>query len=229
MQKLVIITLLGLLAATTVNASQVSQTLLIGPNTPNFGQTLTFNQFDSSLGTLNSIYISLTLNIDGGRLILDNDSDDYASGTFEFGAKGSITSTDVSLLNASFQPVIDPLSAINSGAFSLDPNEGDVANDFDSSPPDGMQYDGQTASDNGNGFVASAVWAGYIGAGTFDIDFEAMQWSDFGSVGGIEYAVNPVDADGNLTIIYDYTIPEPTTMALLSIGAFGFLKKRKTA
>mgnify|MGYP007066204234 CR=1 FL=1 len=54
-------------------------------------------------------------------MVLDNDGEFGVSGTYDFGVDAELPSTDVSLLNASFQPVLPDVEALTSGAFSLAP------------------------------------------------------------------------------------------------------------
>lgn len=216
-----------LLSAGLASAGTVTQTETFS-GTPNFSDTLTFDEFDDLGGTLTltSIQVLVELNVQDGVLVLDNDGVDPASGTYEFGGKSDISSTDVSLLDAAFQPVTGELEALTTGAFNLDGNVGDGPNDFDPSPPDGVQVDGLAQSDNDSGFIAAALFAQYIGTSTFDILLDATQWSDFGAIGGIEYAVTPVSADGEVTVVYNY-VPEPATMGLLSLGGLALLRRRR--
>jgi hypothetical protein len=197
---------------------------------PNMNGSLNFNQFNNSGGlTLTSIQVSLALQTNGGQLTLDNDSNSPASGTFQFGAKGNISSTDVTLLNTIFQPVPGEVNAIYSSAFSLAANTGDGPGDYDPTPPDGLLYNGGTINNSKSDYITSAVWTtgtkGFIGAGTYNINYSVSQWLDYGSIGGIEYAVNPVNASGDVTVIYNY-VPEPATITLLCTGLV-FLLKRK--
>ena len=195
--------------------------------TPNYESDLTFDQFDDLGGTLSllSVEVIVTLNVIDGRLILDNDGIDPASGTFEFGAKCNISSVDVALLNALSQPVTTELSAIHTGGFSLAGNVGDGPNDFDPTPPDGMQYDGGPQADSDSGFIGSAYHPAYIGTGTFDIKVSVAQWADFGGVSGIEWAVTPVSSGGTVQVIY--TVPEPAAMMLLASGGAVVLMRRR--
>ena len=87
---------------------------------PNMLGSSTFNQFDNSGGyILNSVQVKLYLQTSGGQLILDNDSNLPASGNFQFGAKGTISSTDVALLNSLAQPIPGEVEALNSQVFNL--------------------------------------------------------------------------------------------------------------
>jgi uncharacterized membrane protein len=76
-------------------AAQVKQTFDIKSNVNSY---FNFDQFDESLGNLRSIAILFCLQITDGQLILDNDGTSRATGDLQFGARGSISSTDVVLL-----------------------------------------------------------------------------------------------------------------------------------
>lgn len=48
------------------------------------------------------------------------------------------------------------------------------------------------------------------------------QWSDYGSVSGVEYAVTPVTSEGFVKVIYNFTsVPEPGSMFVLLGGLSG--------
>jgi len=195
---------------------------------PSLTETLTFDQFDNVGGTLTlqSVEVIFQLEISGGQLVLDNDGLEAASGSYEFGAKGNIASTDVSLVNGSFQPVTSELGALHDANFSLTANVGDGSGDYDPNSPDGLKYDGGTEDDSDSGFISPLVFVDYIGTGTYDIDAVVTQWQEFGGVSGIEWAVNPVSASGSVTVIYNY-IPEPAALSLLALGGLALIRRRK--
>ena len=193
---------------------------------PNMNGSLVFNKFNSALGSLTSIQIRLTLQTSGGQLIIDNDNTLPASGTFEFGAMGSISSTKVALLDSSHMAIPGTAGAYTSQAFTLTANAGDGMGDYDPTPTDGLLYNGGIETDNKSGFVGSFAWGDYTGSDTYNIDYSILQWLDFvGSIGGIEYAILPVNASGNVTVVYGY-VPEPATIGLLAVGAIALLRKR---
>ena len=169
--------------------------------TPNFTQLLNFNQFDTLGGTrtLLSLEVVLNLNVDGGQLVLDNDGVDPASGSFEFGGKGTtVNTTDVWIL-----PAIGEASAVHSGAFALAGNVGDGPNDYDPTPPDGMLYVGGPVSDSKSGFINPTFWGlgtkGFLGTSTYNIQVDASQWIDYGSGGGNAYPRHAGHSSGLLS------------------------------
>jgi hypothetical protein len=224
LKNLVFVPALVLAICTAAQAGVISQTQSFS-GTPNFSQGLSFDQFDTLGGTrtLSSIEVILDLNVDGGQLILDNDGIDPAAGLFEFGGKATLSSTDVALGG-----VPGTAAALHSDTFNLAGNIGDGPTDYDPSAPDGMIYLGGPESDSKSGFVNSLFWTagtkGFIGTGTYIVDLDATQWSQYGSIGGIEYAVTPVVAGGSVKVIYTY-VPEPASLSLLGLGAAALLKR----
>jgi len=199
---------------------------------PNINGSLSFNQFDNNSGnwTLQSIQVSFTLQSIGGYARLDNDSALPASGTLEFGNKGNISSADVLLLDSSLQPVINQIKACHQESFSLAPDNGDGPYNYDWASPDGLLYSGGIETNTGSGFIDSTFWADYTGTGSYNINYSVAQWLNYGGFGGIEYAVTPTGASGEVTVIYTYSIlpvPEPATIATLAFGLLWMGRSRR--
>ena len=231
------ITSIGMLLLSGIfgSASAKADTIVQMQNfngTPAFVDTLTFNQFDGSLGTLNSITVEFELTSQNGQLLLDNDAQQAANGTVQYGSNGSLSSADVGLINAGFQPVVGTLLAVSAGAQNLAGDDGDVevggTANFSLAGPDAGTLAPANATDNGSGNIALAAFGDYIGLGTYDIDVNSGQIIDFGGIGGVQFQGDPISVTGFVKITYDFTanIPEPTTIGVLSI-AFGFLGLRR--
>ena len=227
MKSLLFVTLFSLLVVPAM-AGSISQCRSFG-GLPNFDAVLNYDKFDDIGGTrtLTAIEVIFNLSVFDGHLILDNDSEVSASGSFEFGANAAISSTDVGLVDTSFQHVTGTIEAIHTDTFILAANEGDDLNDYDPSGPDGMEYAGVYETINSSGSIATGAFGGYIGTNTFNIDVAAAQQQDFGGFGGIEWAVTPVYAWGDVTLIYSYeVVPEPATMLLLGLGGLALRRRR---
>ena len=196
---------------------------------PTLNDSLVFDKFDPTLGTLDSVEIIISLVSEGGFLIMDNDSQDPASGTFDFGANALFTST-APFVNDVFGSVVSTLSAAHSGVVNLDPQVGDGTNDFDPAGPDGTSFTGGIENDGDSGFLASAIFGSWTGTGeTVTIDVEATQLANISATGGVEIAYTPITTSGDVTVKYTYTVPEPMTMSLLALGGIAVLRRKHKA
>lgn len=229
MKKFLTICVVGMfLTALPAFATTVTQTQNFS-GVPNVNGSLTFNQFNDGGGTLTlqSIEVQFYLETNSGHLIIDNDGVLPASGTFQFGAVGIMSSTDVILLNYFFLPIPGQVGAYNSQVFNLGADNGDGSGNYDPISPDGLAYNGGTESDSKSDFVGNAFWRagtkGFLGTGTYDINYSIIRWFDCGGISGIEYAITPVNITGHVTINYNY-IPEPATIVLLTVGLFISMK-----
>ena len=219
------------LTITMAGATQVTQEKSFN-GVPDFEKQLTFAKMNFTCPNcvMNWIRIDLILNVTGGQYVIDNDADSPASGSFSFGGKANISSTDVSLLDGSFNPVVGTVTAGHTDTFSLDPNFGDGPGDYSPNPPDGMVYIGGTETDSKFGYINSLFFNQYIGVGTFDIDVDATQWAMFSGSSGLETAITPVTANGKVIVTYDYTcVPEPGSLMALAggLGMLGLIRRRR--
>ena len=228
----------GLIAAAagTASAAQIMQSMPYGPSTPNFNTVLTFNKFDGTLGTLNSVKIKVDLSINGGFLQLDNDGQDPANGSADLGALTTISGVGVPVLNNAFNNVLGSgVDVFNSSPFAIAGNDGDLTNQFDVGTADFFDFQGQNGSDMGMDFINTLFHANYtdadgviMGLNTYGIDVNVNQIFDYGAIGGIAFSGGPVTASGTVMVIYDYTpVPAPGAAAILGLGALAMGRRRR--
>lgn len=216
----------------SAGAATIMQTQTFGPNTPNYLSSLTFDKFDDLGGTLTlqSVKVKMSMSVFGGSATVDNDGVDPASVTIEFGASGSISSGDVSLLDTLFQPVISDVNVFTAGNFNLAANDLDPTNQFDNDAgPDNATLNVVPDSDMDMGFIAPSLHPQYIGAGgTFDIDVQIDTLFNILGEGGVAGSFVPVTAEGNVMVIYDY-IPTPGTLAIAGFAGIAAGRRRRRA
>lgn len=202
-------------------------------------QTAVFRQFDSRLGELNYIKIDALLNISGGTLYYDNDSESPAFGSLEFGKVVNIAyTTDVILKNQTNQMIFNNgrIFGCYTSNFSLAGDNGDGKYNYDSTPPDGGIFAGSSLTFLQSDYIGQSFWTqgtkGFIGTDTFSIAYTIGQWINFSgsNVGDIEYYFFPASLDsGSINITYIYTpVPEPCAFRLIISGAALLIKKVKT-
>jgi hypothetical protein len=177
-----------------------------------FSANLTFDKFNES-GTLTSVEIIVNLQITGGSLTINNNSNNPASGTFEFGTNAVLEPIDISLVGG---PGI--AQAFNSLSVHLNGNDNDIYSG------------GIVPPDTQSGFIDSSCWSQYKGSGSYNIIVRTYPWTNYSGTGEIEYSANPLPAaSGNIQVIYTYDpVPEPVTSILLAIGVLGLLKRKNS-
>ncbi|MCC7474427.1 MAG: PEP-CTERM sorting domain-containing protein [Pirellulales bacterium] len=221
-------TLLAGILSAPVFATTSTETEFFGPGTPNFTSTLNFDKFDPSLGSLNSIKIEMSVAVAGGSLTIDNDGEGPATVNVELGAKGELSSGDVNL----FPGLVPPVVSSSGSGYVLNPDNGDGPFNIDPTGPDGAVMLGAAGWNLGWYFVTPLAHPDYVGASqTFNIDAVVSQILDFGGVGGVEGSFSPVDANGYVSVTYDYTsnIPEPASIGLLGSCLLAFAMFRRSS
>ncbi len=193
---------------------------------PDFSAPLLFAKYNGNVSDIINVNVSYSLSIDGGQFIIDNDADSPANLTASFGASLDARSSDVRLLDDNFNQIIDDVSALNTGSFSLGPNQGDGLGDYDSSGPDGAILVGMPHNTNGGADVNSMFFGDYAGTGNFSINAKADQVGSLTFNSGIETATTPVNVKGFVTVTYT-VVPEPSTAALTGLTVLGLAFRRR--
>ena len=218
--KTVLLILAAFLTISSVSTANTIVQKSFNNEIPNFFKILTFDKFNEN-DTLSSIRISLNLQINGGSIIIDNDADSSASGTFEFGENAQLGSTDVSLTGGPGKT-----RAYNFLPVSLASNVDDGDGDYSPLSPDGSEYNGSIVSDQQSGFIDNSIWSQYQGSGTFDIQVSVWLQTNYIGTGKVEYFSNmPPNINGFVEVVYT-SVPEPATIVLLMVGTLVFMKKK---
>lgn len=232
----IIAVLVVMVIGSMATAETITQNLSYD-DTPDFQQVLTFDKFDDLGGllTLQSVYVEVSLDANGGALRCDNDAVTSASGAIEFGAQVAVSSTTVSLVDMTLNPIFQPgdVKATGSTTLNLTADDGDTeqpggTDDFSSQGTDYGDYTGGLASGGDSGYVTSGAFAQYTGTGTYTIQLDASQVANYGSLGGVQAQIDPLTASGEVTVIYTY-FPEPATVGLLALGSLVLTRRRRTA
>ena len=208
-------------------ADVITQSDAFGYQTTNWTHALGgLSQFDSSLGTLNSVIISLTGSINQS-LVAENigGSADtlipVAGGTLRFRQGGSI------VLNQ----VLPTTSGSTFFATAFDGTD-------DKAGTSGVNFGILSASaSNTVTLTAPADLAGFIGAGFLsNYDLRAIGNGMIESDNGNISQIIQTEARASVTLSYEYTkaqnpdpqpVPEPASMALIGLGALGLAAVRR--
>ncbi|MBP8267518.1 MAG: PEP-CTERM sorting domain-containing protein [Zoogloea sp.] len=204
-------------AAGGANAAVVSFSDSFGLATTDWSHNLSLQQFDATLGTLNSV----TFNF-GGQVssIFRVESLDAAPATVNANASGNLIFGG---------PISQTLNI--SGSTSQAVTAFDGAIDFGGTS--GAIIGPVVGTDSDSLSLISGL-AAFIGSGTYDINVAAHGASSASGAGNLISQIN-TEAMANITVTYDYTarppvtVPEPTSMALVGLGALGLaaIRRRK--
>jgi hypothetical protein len=206
---------LAVLIGGSASAATLSYSDSISLQSTNWGPlTLSLTQFDSSLGTLNSVTFTLSGNVEGSA---GAESLDASPSTVTLDL-GAAIEADIAGLGSSGVADIT-INPVNSQTIGLTAFDGTI----DFAGTSGVDTGTVTGSDSNFATYASGL-APFIGGGTFDVDLSADGEFSGSGAGNLVTRSN-TSASASITVLYDYTpavIPLPAS-ALLLLGGLGGL------
>jgi hypothetical protein len=233
--RVIVAALAGILLLNSMPAQALTITQTQGfIGQPNFLKTVEFAEFDPAHGQLQSVEVRMSLIIDGGSLIVDNDRQEATDVDVKLGATSSIFSTDVHLIDSNLDPILSGASTLSVATGSRLQLAGDSGSTtFDPALPDTDQHLGGHAATTGIGLVSPNYLSEFLGTDMFELRVDVDQLIDYGAAGGTSGQFDPVLAETNVTLIYEFSelVPEPSTALTALIGAWmvlGSTRRRKS-
>jgi len=229
MRKLLALAVILLASVVSANANQITYSdSVAGLFDLVADRDLLIPQFDSSLGTLNSVSIAVETGLQAS-LGFENKNPTsggtfYVYTYFTFDPANEYTRARVDL---SFNDAVILTSGYSDAKKYTLTNISAYDGTTDYAGTSGRILGTFGDADNQSFFYDSAL-AEFIGSGnlTFGVLSDAyttLSWS-----GGSSDVRIATTGQAGVTVVYDFTpIPEPTTMCILAIGSLVFLRKRK--
>lgn len=199
------------LASVAANAHTISQTIVTPANEAPWGDNLSFNKFDPSIGTLTGVQINFR---------------GFGSGAAQVTHGTGAGSISMDELGSTTQITAPGLIAL-------------TKNDFTGIQVFAWPSGSQSPTNFATGIfgtdtinvINQSFWSAYTGSGTFNIALdvkELITWDPQNATGDFDSATFKTYGGADVTVIYNYT-PEPGSLALLALGgmAVGFARRQR--
>ena len=195
-------------AGTIINQNFDTGQISPGTDTPS---AFTVNKFDTTLGALTRVTISISLDSWGGSYQVENTTSPSTEvkGTMTQGVRGYVSGTRVP----------DALSS-TSVAAGQNPSF-DLLATGDKFGVTGPVWASRNQAGPASANADSGDFGLYqaSGSGTYVITFHSSQNNSHNADGSVTFTGTSANSQGFLTVTYEYTpTPEPTGMALLALG-----------
>lgn len=204
-------------AASSARADTISYSDSISLQSTNWTKSLTFDKFDTTLGTLNSITFTLDGYVLGTGKAENMDATD-ADITLDLEAMLKLKRPSGTLIVESL-PLFESIDHV--AAF-------DGVADFLGA--DTIIHSGVSASDSEAVTLISSsdkALFSIAGSGTIALPVTASGISSASGPGNVSEQFG-TQASANVSVVYDYTpLPEPMTLSLLALGSLALIRRRK--
>lgn len=204
----------GLGSAERAEAATSTQTLSVSTALTDWSQNLNFNKFDSSLGTLNSVSFTFSSSVTT-TITVTNTGTSSSNGTVRTEIRISLV--DPSGYFAGDAPQIDAFVPLSDAPYTLAAGANQQLGPFS-----------RNVSSGGYNYTTTQVLAEFTGTGTIPLTLSTFTQTLLANNGGNTSASQVTSANGNVTLVYDYTaVPEPTTALLVGAGGVALLLRRR--
>lgn len=203
---------------------------------PDGSRVLTFDKFDTTLGTLTSVTLSVSATKTGGTYSVDNDSELAGTINLTHSVVGQLSSMDVSLKKVGVTATgyvgqTGNITATNTLSTTVGASSGDSTTDFNATgQSDYVTYSPSNNTVTDSGTIHSGFQNDYaaIGLETFAITYAGTQTVSSSGLSGLQQAFTVANVSGDVTVTYTYTtIPETSTALLGGLGALVLLRRRR--
>jgi len=197
-------------AAGAAQAATVTQSVALVEEVTEIAQSFSFNKFDSALGTLNSVSITLDGAATSSASFINSAAQDQNfafSSTLSLFLSGAGLNEQLDLALFNYPRTLTAVGTTDLGTVN--------------------------AADSLS--VSAADLAAFIGTGTTSLLCESGVSNTQNGGGGNITVTQATTAGCGITVVYDYTvaapppapIPEPASMALIGLGALGLAAVRR--